>query len=732
MQKLKNIGRSIINSYAQIFFSDGKCLGLLLLIITFFNLNAGISGLITITISNGIAYFMGLNKVKIIAGFYGFNSLLVGLGLGIYYNFSLPFLFVLVFSSLLALFITVVLEGWLGKYGLPYLSLPFLFGIWTVSLAARSYSGLEISELGINMYNEIYLMGGEQMLDTHIRILNIAIPHSIEIYLKSLGAIFFQYNIYAGLIIAIALLINSRISFLLTLVGFYSAYFFYQFMGANLNELSYGFIGFNFILTAIAIGGYFIIPSFWSFVWVILLAPLLSLLITGSNTILSTFQLSTFALPFNTVVITFLYVLKFRERNLLKPELVSVQNNNPEKNLYAHLNYLARFGNRMNIPIHLPFYGEWTINQGHDGDITHQNEWRHAWDFVISEKGKEYEGKGKKVEDFYCYNKPVIAPADGFIEEVVDGIEDNEIGHMDNKNNWGNSIVIKHSEFLYSQLSHIRKGSFQVQKGQYIKQGEIIGYVGNSGRSSFPHLHFQLQSTAFVGSKTLNYPIRHFILRKDKAFVFKTASIPSVGDLISGVEVNKSLKNAFGLIPGQVLKFAFETAPITNVENEVRWEVCADFYNNTYLYCPTTESYAYFVTNNDELVFTGFQGNKHSTLYHFYLASYRVIFGFYKKIELKDPLPLSTTKYYFLRFIQDFVAPFYRFIKPSFTLNYIHMDEQFDQSNIELKSKIREQLFNKSRIVFSNYFKVNEKGIVQWEIYKGDKTYILRRIEDEV
>ncbi|HID00132.1 MAG TPA: hypothetical protein EYP05_02155, partial [Piscirickettsiaceae bacterium] len=29
---------------------------------------------------------------------------------------------------------------------------------------------------------------------------------------------------------------------------------------------------------------------------------------------------------------------------------------------------------------------------------------------------------------------------------------------MDTKNNWGNSIVIKHAEFLYSHLSHIRKG----------------------------------------------------------------------------------------------------------------------------------------------------------------------------------------------------------------------------------------------------------------------------------
>ena len=731
MQKVKPIYNSILNSYAQIFFSDGKFLGAILILITFFNINAGLSGLIAILVSNATAYFMGLNKAKIVSGYYGFNSLLVGLGLGLYYNFSVAFLLVLVFTALLTFFVTVVFEGWFAKYSLPYLSLPFLVGIWTVSLAARSYTGLEISEAGVYSYNDIFLLGGEHVLSTHLEILNTSIPKSIEIYLKSLGAIFFQYNIYAGFIIAVALLINSRISFLLTLVGFYSAYFFYQFIGADMGELSYGFIGFNFILTAIAIGGYFIIPSAWSFVWVVLLTPLLSLLITGSSAVLGTFQLSTFALPFNVVVITFLYVLKFRERNFHKPELVSVQSHNPEKNLYAHLNYLARFGNRMNIPIHLPFFGEWIINQAYDGDITHQNEWRHALDFVIAEEGKEFQSKGKRVDDFFCYNKPILAPADGFVEEILDGIEDNEIGHMDNKNNWGNSIVIKHAEFLYSQLSHIRKGSFQVQKGQYVKQGEVIAYVGNSGRSPYPHLHFQLQSTPFVGSKTISYPISHFILRKDEDFIFKTASIPTLGSRVSSIETKKSLQNAFALIPGQVLQFEFEGAKLNAIEDQIKWEIYADFYNNTYIYCPITKSYAYFKANKDELVFTGFKGNKNSTLYHFYLTAYRVIFGFYKDIELNDQLPLSATKHYLWRFAQDFVAPFYRFINPSFQMKYLQMEELFDQSEIKLSSTVSESLFGKKEELITSQYQVNHKGIISWEITKGNKTFKLRRVEDE-
>ena len=92
MDKAKKIASSLVNSYSQIFFSDNHVLGVVLLMVTFFNINAGISGIIAIVVSNTAALLMGLNRAKIISGLYGFNALLVGLGLGVYYNFSPAFL----------------------------------------------------------------------------------------------------------------------------------------------------------------------------------------------------------------------------------------------------------------------------------------------------------------------------------------------------------------------------------------------------------------------------------------------------------------------------------------------------------------------------------------------------------------------------------------------------------------------------------------------------------------
>ena len=75
---------------------------------------------------------------------------------------------------------------------------------------------------------------------------NLNLPQPLVIYFRSLGAIFFQYHLFPGLLIAIGLLVYSRIAFSFSLAGFFAAYAFYQIVGADLTTLSYTFIGFNF------------------------------------------------------------------------------------------------------------------------------------------------------------------------------------------------------------------------------------------------------------------------------------------------------------------------------------------------------------------------------------------------------------------------------------------------------------------------------------------------------
>lgn len=55
---------------------------------------------------------------------------------------------------------------------------------------------------------------------------------------------------------------------------------------------------------------------------------------------------------------------------------------------------------------------------------------------------------------------------------------------------FGNFVVIKHNHGIYTRYAHLN--NYRVQKGQLVEQGDIIGYVGNTGVSTGPHLHYEV------------------------------------------------------------------------------------------------------------------------------------------------------------------------------------------------------------------------------------------------
>jgi len=710
------VSTSLLNSYSMVFFSKNPVFACILLMVSFFDPWSGFSGLVSILVSILAAYLIGLNRQNILSGFYGFNSLLVGLGIGGHFAPSPEFYLLLVFASLLTLFLTLLFEGVIGKYGLPFLTLSFLFSFWLVMLASRRYAGLSLSERGIFTYNEFYAWGGTILVGLHEWLINLDLPTGLSTYFKSLSAIFFQYHLFPGILIAIGLLFYSRIAFLLSLLGFYSAFIFYQLIGANLDDLNYSFIGFNFILTAIAVGGFFIISSRISFLWVILLTPIISILLSSSMELLSYFQLATYSFPFNFVVLIFLYMLKFREYGK-QPELVVFQEFSPERNLYSQQNSKSRFLGNLYLPFSLPVLGEWTITQGHSGEHTHQGVWKHAWDLeIMDDEGKPFSGNGSQLSDYYCYNKPVVAPADGWVEDINDTVEDNPPHTFNLEQNWGNTLILRHTDGLYSKMSHLRKGSFKVEKGAFVRRGERLALCGNSGRSPLPHLHFQLQTTPYIGSATLDYPIGRYILRNENETILKSWEKPGKGDRISNIETNNCLGKAFHFIPGQLL-----TLTVTENNREpytLEWQVEMDLYNYTYLHCRTSGAKAYFRNENDLHYFTWFTGRRNTPLYAFYLGAYKVAKGFSPGLVIRDEFPLFHMQQGILRILQDFAAPFYRFVHAEYQMEYHAMRDAIGQSDIELRSTYSERTAFSSRLLAEYHFQVNHDRLEQFSVVR--------------
>jgi murein DD-endopeptidase MepM/ murein hydrolase activator NlpD len=149
--------------------------------------------------------------------------------------------------------------------------------------------------------------------------------------------------------------------------------------------------------------------------------------------------------------------------------------------------------------LRLPFTDEWTVFWG--GRTLEQNyhaanrEQRFAYDIVVVRDGSTHTGSGRSNEDYYCFGRPIVAPAGGSVVTALDGIEDNVPGEMDSPVLAGNHVVINHGNSEYSFLAHFKNGSLRVRQGDTVAQGDTLGLCGNSGRSSEPHLHYHLQNT---------------------------------------------------------------------------------------------------------------------------------------------------------------------------------------------------------------------------------------------
>jgi len=78
-----------------------------------------------------------------------------------------------------------------------------------------------------------------------------------------------------------------------------------------------------------------------------------------------------------------------------------------------------------------------------------------------------------------AYGQPVIAPADGVVE------------FADFMGGYGRAIILDHGRGITTRYGHL--ASFAVINGQHVRRGDTIGFVGLSGRSTGPHLHYEVR-----------------------------------------------------------------------------------------------------------------------------------------------------------------------------------------------------------------------------------------------
>ena len=108
---------------------------------------------------------------------------------------------------------------------------------------------------------------------------------------------------------------------------------------------------------------------------------------------------------------------------------------------------------------------------------------------------------------------PIMASGDGIIKKA----------------GWcgggGNCVVIKHNSTYKTVYAHMSKFAKGIRNGVRVKQGQTIGYVGSTGKSTGPHLHYEvIVNGKKINSQTLKLPSGK-ILKDDERKIFETQKI---------------------------------------------------------------------------------------------------------------------------------------------------------------------------------------------------------------
>jgi hypothetical protein len=328
----------------------------------------------------------------------------------------------------------------------------------------------------------------------------------------------------------------SRISFLTGVVGGILGIVLHSWIGGDINIDQPFSSALNYIIIGIGLGGFFVAPNLSSYLYAAGGVAVGVLVVNGLNVVLQPFGLPSLVAPFNIVMFLMMYPLRSQILYTSRAGLYLVplsKVHSPEQNRKW---YLEHHGKRSKVHYSLPFYGTWFVYQGEHGHHTHKGTQAYAYDFVVLDnEAKQFKGFGVALVDYYAFGLPVLAPAEGRVIAVMNFIQDNPPGVVNEIHNWGNYVIIQHSETEFTEISHFKYGSLTVNVGDNVKAGQVLGVCGNSGYSPVPHLHIQRQKGPFLAAETVQLKFSNiFIEHEGKMEKHELAALP-LGALVSNL-----------------------------------------------------------------------------------------------------------------------------------------------------------------------------------------------------
>jgi urea transporter len=293
-----------LRGIGQVLFQDNPISGLFfLLAIGWGSFAAGVAevaigGVLAVVVASLTALWLRVDSASLNAGLYGFNAFLVGIALATFLDVSPMLWAYIVLGGAGSVVITLATTRVMQTWGVSALTAPFVLTAWLLLLSSNGFSGVPAGALPTSGLIQPIAPEAADPL----RILDF-----LQGLLISVSQVFVKADGIAALLILIGLAVGSLAAAGYALAAALISVVVAHMLGAESQLITGGLVGFNPILTAIALGTVFYRPGLRSALYT-LLATIVTVLVQGAMVA----AVTPFAIPTLTaafVLVTWLFLL---------------------------------------------------------------------------------------------------------------------------------------------------------------------------------------------------------------------------------------------------------------------------------------------------------------------------------------------------------------------------------------------------------------------------------------
>ena len=301
---------TLLRGTGQVMFQNNPLTGLLFLAGIFVNSGKlgglGILGLATSTLT---AYLLGADRTLIRNGLFGFNGILVGIGLAFFLNYNGLLIGYIILGGALSTVAMMALANVFSVWDMPALTAPFVLTAWLLLFAVLLFANLRPGPLIAPAAPDVRMLPPTALraAATGVGAIGLTPTNMTNALFRGIGEVMFQDKLATGVIFLFAIFVNSRISALFALLGSALGALTAWTVGASGIAVFHGLYGFNAVLCGIALGGLFFVLTWRSAIYALAAAIISALVFAAIGVFLAPIGMPALTAPF--VLVTWIFLL---------------------------------------------------------------------------------------------------------------------------------------------------------------------------------------------------------------------------------------------------------------------------------------------------------------------------------------------------------------------------------------------------------------------------------------